>query len=105
VTTQSVLTASTNDKTKKKENKCPVDQKSFNFINVRHCRDGEIVTSIAVVEPSEQQSDCDREDKKLPCCKYILGHGMRPAVITTCMLILCWAAEALSFYFSQSSMQ
>jgi hypothetical protein len=112
-TTQRLATPDTCDHTfcavclhewSKKENKCPADQKIFNFINIRHCRDGEIITSIAA-EPSKQQSDCDREDKKLPCCKYTLGHGMRPAVITTCMLILCWAAEALSFYFSQSSMQ
>jgi hypothetical protein len=82
----------------KKENKCPVDQTIFNCINIRHSRDGEIIMRIDVEPKQDSESD-----KKLPCCKYTLGQGVRPAIITSCMLILCFAAEALSTYFSHQS--
>jgi hypothetical protein len=63
---------------------------------VRHHCGGEIITSVPV-----ESSHHNREDsKEQPCCNYTLAHGMRPAVITTCMLFLCWASEALNTYFT-----
>jgi hypothetical protein len=67
----------------KHANTCPVDRKTFNFIDVRHHLKGEIISRIAVEKPAPQSEDedgilqsvtycevcdeCDRQDSMLVC--------------------------------------
>jgi PHD and RING finger domain-containing protein 1 len=71
----------------KNEHNCPVDRQIFNFILVWHNFGGEIIMRTPVDLP-RWQSECDHEDRELPC-QYKLGYSACPAIIVVCLLFLC----------------